>query len=677
MKFFEGVVFFSVIVLISVALFSQKVENDSTLEVFLEKSGKYVGVEHPHNLGYDGDGIRVAVIDTGVDYNHPDLFGFGPQKKIIGGFDFVENDKTPLDTNGHGTEVAGIIAADGNIKGISPKAKILAYRVSDTGNSVSSDLIVRAINMAIEDRVDIINISLGVNRTNDKIEDAINDAVKKGIVVVAAAGNSGPDLRTIGSPGRDPNVITVGSTYNNITSSLVATLDIDGKRFQVLPMVGTGPIKHPIISEIIFGKYGRESDLVNVNTKNKILLIERGSEVKDELVYFSQKEKNSARAGAKAVIIYNNEPGIFLGDLKNKLEGPEYQPQIPVVSISKEDGLGIRAMLENKTKGAINTFYHPDFVSFFSSRGPVSPFYIKPDVVAPGVFVNTTSIHGNYNLTSGTSFAAPHVSGAVAILLQKNPSLTPQQIISIISTTADPVSDTLGTFFPQEVSGSGRLNITKAFDANLIIVPHYAIFNLSPFIKEQEINFELTPINGEITHIASDVSFGYDVAKFQSLVNGTKLKLKVNLIKHDIGQYQGILNVYDKRITYHIPILLRISNGSVSAVNNNGYLEFNINSEDNWSYSKISVYNTDSDLVDSISITPTKKKSISIQSSGTYWIQADVKSGHNTTNLYNSIIVKSTKQGDIFDVGLPQQQIIIIFAIMMIVCVIGLIIRKK
>ncbi len=137
----------------------------------------------------------------------------------------------------------------------------------------------------------MINISLGVNRTNERIDEAINYAVKNGIVVVTAAGNSGPDLRTIGSPGKDPNTITVGATYNNITSSLVATLQVDGKRVQVLPMAGIKPTSEPVVAEIVFGKYGRAEDLVGIDAKDKILLVERGSDKKGELVYFSDKEK--------------------------------------------------------------------------------------------------------------------------------------------------------------------------------------------------------------------------------------------------------------------------------------------------------------------------------------------------------------------------------------------------
>lgn len=663
--------------ILGAALASIKLENEPTLGILLDKSTKHVGVQHPQDLGFYGKGIKVAVIDTGVDYTHPDIFGFGPDGKVIGGFDFIENDNSPQDTNGHGTEVAGIIAANGKLKGVAPEAKILAYRVSDTGDSVASDLIVKAILRAIEDDADIINLSLGVNRTNDKIEDAINQAVESGIVVVAAAGNSGPDLRTIGSPGKDPHAITVGATYNNITASLVATLEIDGKRFQVLPMVGTEKLVGPINADIVFGRYGRSSDLRGIDVMDKILLVERGSDIKDELVYFSEKEKNAANAGAKALIIYNNEPGIFLGDLKNKLEGPQYQPRIPTVSMSKEDGLELRSMLANKTTGAINTFYHPDFVSFFSSRGPVSPFYIKPDLVAPGVFVNTTSTHGMYNLTSGTSFAAPHVSGAAAILLQKNPTLNPQQIKSIISTTADPVSDTFGTLFPQEVSGIGRLNITKAFDANLIISPDYAIFDLSPFTKSQTIEFVLNTIDKTKPNPTISIKFDDRVAVFDHKIDGSTLSVMANIAESKIGEYQGSIVVSDHATTYHIPVLLRISDGAIRINEGGGKMDFTIESEQEWSYAKISVYNQDYRLIDSVSITPTESKSITVQNSGTYWIQADLKSGKNTTSIYNTIVVESTTPSFALDIGIPNQQLLILIGIGLIVGIIGLIMYRR
>jgi minor extracellular serine protease Vpr len=673
MKIYK-IIFCLFIVAIGFSLFSQKIQHDPSLVVLLDKSSRYVGVEYPRELGFNGDGIKVAVIDTGVDYNHPDLFGFGADDKVIGGYDFIENDDSPLDTNGHGTEVAGIIAANGNLKGVAPNAKILAYRVSDTGNSVSSDLIIKAIERAIQDDADIINISLGVNRTNNKIEDAINDAVKKGIVVIAAAGNSGPDLKTIGSPGKDPHAITVGATYNNITASLVATLEIDGERIEILPMVGTKLLVGSVTSEIVFGKYGRQDDLKDIDAKEKILLIERGSDREGELVYFSQKEKNSVMAGAKAIIVYNNEPGIFLGDLNNKIEGPEYKPRIPAVSMSREDGLLLKSMLQNKTIGTINTFYHPDFVSFFSSRGPVSPFYIKPNLVAPGVFVNTTSIHGKYNLTSGTSFAAPHVSGAAAILLQKNPTFSPQEIGAILSTTADPISDTFGTLFTQEISGVGRLNVTKAFDANLIVLPPFAVFDLSPYKKTQVLFFELKTIDKKNPDITVDFKFDQKAAKLDYTFDGTMLNVKAAMTEQIVGQHEGTMIITDQKTKYHVPILLRISNGSVNVIENNGRLDFGIDSSDEWSYAKISVFNTDYRLVDSTSITPTNGEPIFIHDPGTYWIQADLKSGKDTISLYTTTVI-NTPSGSSFyirDLGLPMQPFLIIIVIVGIVSIIGL-----
>lgn len=676
---YQKTIFCTFVVLIGIILVSQKIQPDITLEILLDKSSKYVGANYPHDLGFNGSGIKVAIVDTGVDYSHPDLFGFGPSGKVIGGYDFIENDNSPIDTNGHGTEVAGIIAADGNLKGIAPAAKILAYRVSDTGEGVSSDLIVKAIRQAVTDGANVINISLGVNRTNERIDEAINYAVKNGVVVITAAGNSGPDLRTIGSPGKDPNTITVGATYNNITSSLVATLQIDGKRVQVLPMAGIKPTSEPVVAEIVFGKYGRAEDLVGVDAKDKILLIERGSDKKDELVYFSDKEKNSADAGAKAIIVYNNEPGIFLGELTHKLTSPDYKPTIPAVSISREDGLLLKNIIQNKTIGTLNTFYHPDFVSFFSSRGPVSPFYIKPNLVAPGVFVNTTSIKGNYNLTSGTSFAAPHVSGTAAILLQKNPKLTPYEINSIISTTADPISDTYGTPFPLEISGVGRLNVTKAFNANLVITPYYVIFDLSPYAKTQTSLLQIKTINQESPKIKADFKLNEDIANFGYSLDGNHLYITSSLVKEIPGEYQGMITIDDGAIRYHIPMLVRISASSIGATNEDGRLDFRVYSNDTWSYAKISVYDKDDNLINTASITPTKNDPIAIHEAGQYWIEANIKEKNNTTNAYSAIFVESPAkdQIDFNAIGIPQRQLLVIVGIIGTISIVGIIIRKK
>ncbi|WKT58832.1 S8 family serine peptidase [Candidatus Nitrosotenuis chungbukensis] len=347
--------------------------------------------------------------------------------------------------------------------------------------------------------------------------------------------------------------------------------------------------------------------------------------------------------------------------------------------MSREDGLSLKNRIQNKTIGTLNAFYHPDFVSFFSSRGPVSPFYIKPNLVAPRVFVNATSINGNYNLTSGTSFAAPHVSGAVAILLQKNPELTPHEINSIISTTADPISDTYETPFPLEISGVGRLNITKAFNANLIITPYQVIFDLSPHIKTQTATLQLKTINHESPKVNVDFKLNGDAVNFEHFLDGNHLYITSNLVREIPSEYQGMITLDDGTTKHHIPVLVRVSTSSVDAVNDNGKLNFRVYSNDTWSYAKISVYNDDSNLVSTASITPTKSDPVLIHEIGQYWIEANVKDGNNTVNVYNTILVESSAkdQIDFSAIGIPQRQILIIFGIMAIIAAVGIIIKKK
>ena len=212
------VIFSLTIVLLGISIFLQPIERDDEIQTMLQRSVPFVGTEIPRIDGADGAGIKIAVIDTGVDFNHPDLLGWGPDGKVVGGFNFINEGKPPLDTNGHGTQVAGVIAADGQIVGIAPKAKILAYKVSEDGEGVSSELITRAIEKAIEDEADIINISLGVNKTNSKIDRAVNQALDKEIFVVTAAGNDGPGLKSIGSPGRFRLCATVATTSDISTA---------------------------------------------------------------------------------------------------------------------------------------------------------------------------------------------------------------------------------------------------------------------------------------------------------------------------------------------------------------------------------------------------------------------------------------------------------------------------
>ncbi len=674
----KSLLIFSIILIFSISIIlSQSIQSENEIKTYIENSVPYVGSEIPRMDGIDGTGIKIAIIDTGVDFNHPDLFGWGPDGKVIGGYNFIQENQLPMDNNGHGTKVAGVIAADGYTLGVAPKAKILAYKVSEDGEGVSSELIMRAIEKAIEDEADIINISLGVNKTNSRIDSAVNHALDNGIFVVTAAGNDGPELKTIGSPGRNFGSVTVGATYNNMTSSLIATLEIDEKDFTVIPMVGSSKTEEPIIGKIIFGGFGKISDLKDIDVKDAIVIVERGSDVKGELLFFSIKEMNVASAGAKALIVYNNESGIFLGELIHEFSEPGYIPQIPVVSMDREEGLEIIELIKNENKGIMHLFYNPDFVAHFSSRGPVSPFYMKPDIVAPGAYINSTQNNASYNFTSGTSFAAPHVSGAAALLLQKNPELQNHEIKSLLLTTVQPVSDAYGQKFSLHESGAGRLDIANAYNAKLIISPPSFVINLSadhPTVKKQ---LELKLMDGKLEGI--DVRFeGPKIIEVTHKMKEGNLEIELSIVGGEYGDYEGKIFINHEKIQYTIPIIIHHTKGSISINQENEKLFFEINHPEKWSFAKISITNSKNGNTDTVTSTPYKKASLEIYENGEYWVNAKIKVAGNTSDAFNTIKINSLSEKierlELRDI--PEKQIILIISIIVIIGIIGLTIRK-
>ena len=669
------VVFVFIVTILASLFFLHFFESNDELHTYLNRSVPFVGANIPQLEGIKGNGIKVAIIDTGVDFNHPDLYGWGPDGKVVGGYNFIQEGKPPLDTNGHGTQVAGIIAADGHLVGVAPKAKILAYKVSENGEAVSSDLIIKAIDKAIEDGADIINISLGVNQTNEKIDNAVNKALEKEIFVVTAAGNDGPTPRTIGSPGRDFGSVTVGATYNNLTSSLVATLEVNEKQYTVIPMVGSSKLDEPVIAEIVFGGFGKEEELKKINVTNSILLVERGSDIKGELLYFSTKEKNAASAGARALIVYNNESGIFLGELIHEFVKSDYKPQIPVVSIDRKDGLEIKELLQNENKASLHLFYNPDFVAHFSSRGPVSPFYIKPDIVAPGAYINTTQINGGYNFTSGTSFAAPHVSGAAALLLEKYPNIHHHEIKSLLLTTSERVSDAYGHEFSLSDSGSGRLNIAKAFQAKLIITPpNFVVYTSSDnSVAQKQLHLKL--LEGTLKNLKVEFE-GPDFVQFTYVLEGNDLEIKMKILGQNYGDHEGKIFIIHDEVKYVIPFLIHYTEGSISVSQQDGKLDFMIHHPLKWNFAKISIINSKDGKTETTTSTPERNASIKVYENGEYWIEAKIKVNEKTFDAFNTIEVNSVNENtwNKFELKhIPERQIAIVSGIILCVGIIGII----
>jgi minor extracellular serine protease Vpr len=451
-------------------------------QVQTEESVKIIGGDvvrslfDKKNKRLTGKGVTVGVIDTGVDYTHPDL-----QRNYAGGHDLVDNDRDPMETRAigkatiHGTHVAGIIAANGKIKGVAPEAKIIAYRALGPGGGGTTEQVLAAIDQAIKDKVDIVNLSLGndINGPDLPISLALNRAVDKGIVAVAASGNSGPNVWTVGSPGTASKAISVGASTPTME---IPYLLIEGMRdkFRIQPLEGSDSWALDRSLEMVDGGIGRKRELKNA--QGKIVLIQRGT------LTFSEKAENARAAGARAVVIFNNMSGNFMGNLDTQLT-------LPVGSLSKGDGVILQKELIKRSLSArVSVIEERDQLADFSSRGPVTETWeIKPDIVAPGVAINST-IPGGYLSLQGTSMAAPHVAGACALIKQAHPDWTPEQIKAALMNTAKPLlktdtstamkTDTVRigvrtepTYYRTFEQGAGRIQVDEAIKSPSLVSP--------------------------------------------------------------------------------------------------------------------------------------------------------------------------------------------------------------
>ncbi|MFF3021334.1 S8 family serine peptidase [Gottfriedia sp. NPDC057948] len=465
-----------------------------------------IGASKLHEEGITGKGVKVAVIDTGIDYNHPDL------KDIYkGGYDFVNNDSDPMETTyddwkksgqpeispfggttyytSHGTHVSGTIAGQGKNKtdyavtGVAPGVELYAYKVLGPYGSGLTSTIIAGIDKAVVDGMDVINLSLGSDH-NDPLDPnsiAINNATLAGTTAVIAAGNSGSDLYSLGSPGTSPLAITVGAsdfpmTIPTATGTVSSNDTLSLTNLKLLAKSYDDDIntfKNQSLPIVFVGLGNSESDYSGKDVIGKIALIERGVLSLNEKVMLAKKH------GAKAVIMYNNNP--TEGQIPHYLgNGFDF---IPSFSLTNEDGLKV----VNRVKQGNATFTlnsigemktGGDTLADFSSRGPSNRFYdIKPEVTAPGVAVfssvpayengpeHLTDYTNAYMSASGTSMASPHVAGAAALLLQEHPEYKPEDVKAALMNTADKLKKDYSVF---EV-GAGRIDVYEAAHSDVRI----------------------------------------------------------------------------------------------------------------------------------------------------------------------------------------------------------------
>ncbi|KAJ2060259.1 hypothetical protein GGI17_003889 [Coemansia sp. S146] len=462
---------------------------------------QYTGVEKAHaELGLDGSGIKVGVIDTGVDYMHPDLGGCWktPGCPFQYGSDFVGNGydsgttprprpgPDPRDTcDGHGTHVTGIIAAHGSkVRGVAPGVTLGVYRIfgcpgNGTGQA-ADDVILKALEAAHEDRMDVINMSFGGGSgwSEDPLSVAASRLVSDGIVMVASTGNAGANgLYTSGSPGLGVGVINVASFENWMITSL--SIDVVGTKNNV-SIVHSSPGNSKIRfvfrtpTQVIAPVDGSGSiegcAAYTERFTGKILLVKRGS------CTFVEKAAFAQSAGAVGVMVYNYE---------SELMSPTSvgaNVTIPLVVIKGDDGQAILSELNfgrititatNRTMSAPNPAGGQ--ISHFSSWGPDPELYLSPAVGAPGgnIFSTFPLALGGYTSLSGTSMASPYVAGMAALILQaKSKRISVDEVRRLILESARPVVDANSTALLSPLrQGSGLANIWDAISALATIDP--------------------------------------------------------------------------------------------------------------------------------------------------------------------------------------------------------------
>jgi minor extracellular serine protease Vpr len=455
-------------------------------------------------LGLTGEGIKVAVMDTGIDYNHPDLGGcfepFSPGEncRVIAGFDFVGDDfnaadpnnqipqpsDDPMDCNGHGTHVAGIVGADaadeGGVTGVAPGVTFGAYKVFGCVGSTFADIMIAAMEMALADGMHVLNMSIGSAFQWPQYPTSVASdlLVEQGMVVVASIGNSGASgVYSTGSPGNGEKVIGVASFDNSHINALTFDVNPSGAKVAYLPLSTTPePPLAGDTDEVVYVGRGCVTSLGDeylADPAGKVALIIRGD------CTFQEKYQGAADAGATGVVIHNNVSGLFAGG------GVTPRDNIVGIGISNTDGLHIRGLLD---AGETVTLSWTDeridapnpqggLISSFSSYGLSPDLTLKPDIGGPGGLIRSTYplARGGYATVSGTSMSSPHVAGGVALLLEAHPNTAAGNVRHILQNSAQPAlwwgNPGLGFLDNAHRQGAGMLDIPGAVTSTTSVTP--------------------------------------------------------------------------------------------------------------------------------------------------------------------------------------------------------------
>jgi subtilisin family serine protease len=383
-----------------------------------------------------------------------------------------------------------------------------AYRVFGCAGSTDSDIMLAAMERALADDMDILNMSIGssFNTWPQYPTAAASDyLVKKGMVVVASIGNSGASgVYSAGAPGVGNDVIGTASfdnTFLNLSSATVTPLGltvgyIGGSGSPPTPLTGSGLLAAPTASPPAPAIQGCDAANYVGFTPGNIAIVQRGT------CTFAAKAIVAQNAGASALVIFNNTGGLLTPAVPGAT--------IPVAFISQADGLAITAALPGQTwNWTSNVVSIPNAtggtISSFSSFGLGAELALKPDIGAPGGFIRSTlPIElGSYGNNSGTSMASPHVAGAAALFLEAHPGTSPSDVRDALQNSADPKNRGGFAYLDNtHRQGAGMLDIDDAITAQTRLSPGKISLGEGSggTAKIQLRNWSGSPVTYDLTH---------------------------------------------------------------------------------------------------------------------------------------------------------------------------------
>ena len=444
----------------------------------MRRAGAMTGVPYAHKeLGLTGKGMKIGIIDTGIDIDHPAFGGSGtpgsatfPTSKVIAGYDFVGDkynndsgsnaydpnpkpDPVPNDCNNHGTHVASIAAGNDKarkLQGVAPDAKLGVYRVFGCNGHTGNDVILAAMERAAADGMDVVNMSLGLEYEswpNYPVATAADAMADSGIVVTASAGNSRiKGVFANGAPSVAHTAISVGSVDNTHTRSS-AFKGPDGKLVAYTAIKATPDAPASGKLELAVYPDGKKTggvDLPGTPFKGKAVLISLGGNSAAD-----QKFTAAEKDGAAAVIFYDESDSV--APVFEIAEGKP-RPKLPAIQIKYAEAKKLETTIAAgpaSIEWTDQEFAIPrkdgGLVAFNSSFGLAADLTVKPDVLAPGESVYAaipTKKQGDnaYRFRYGTSMASPHAAGAAALLLQSNTALNPGDVRTVLQNTGKSVT---------------------------------------------------------------------------------------------------------------------------------------------------------------------------------------------------------------------------------------------